>query len=124
MSAEEYWLWIGDQNAGQYSSQQIMRLVTDETASRDTFFWSIRFEEWRPVSRMTDEGGKTFDVPLAEFHDGGISYVEYLLSGAGEDCAACTRLAGQRIAIHKCPPLPPEDLSCSPWNRCVVIAVS
>lgn len=113
------WLWIDEQQSGPFSVDQLYRMARRGEIGPQTLFWSDNRQMWLPLS------GVMFDIEPEEFqqmHECGITRVEILDSGTGEDCPTCHALTGRPYPIATVPALPPDGCTCVPWCRCTIIA--
>jgi hypothetical protein len=121
VSAEKRWLWIEESVAGPFSLSKMQGMANRGEIDRDTLFWAERLVQWRPLLLILDD----FEpCRLDEMREVGVRYVELLDTGDGKDCEVCRSFRGKRIPIDEALTGPPQGCTCSPWWRCVWIAVS
>jgi hypothetical protein len=113
-------LWIDGSQCGPYNIDKLYRMAKDGSIDHDTLFWSDRQQQWLQLTHLM------FDLApnrLEQMRTSGVRHVEVLDSGTGEDCPACLQLTGKKYEIEAAPSLPPVGCTCSPWCRCMFIAV-
>lgn len=118
MSDKRY-LKLEGKKAGPFSLRQIMRMTELGEADYTTEFWARSTKSWQPLSKMLWD----FEpCRVDEMKEAGITKVEVLGTGTGQDCPACLELQGRVFHIDDKPELPPPNCTCLPWCRSMFVA--
>ena len=110
---------VGGEERGTYSVADLYNMAERGEIDHTAQFWSERLNNWRPIA------GIIFDLypsRLDDMKSAGITKVEILGSGSGDECPACKSLLGRKYPIAEVPDLPPEACACIPWCRCIEVA--
>jgi hypothetical protein len=107
----------GDKASKPYTVDELYRMAVAGEIDQTTQFWSKRNKGWASLPGLMCD---LYPPQLKGLRSAGIQRVKVINSGTGEDCPACSALAGQVFPIEHAPELPPAGCRCIPWCRCVI----
>ena len=116
-------LLIDEQRSGPFTVQQLYRMAKRGEIDNRTFFWSERSKKWLPLPHLLCDMYPD-DDKLNQMRDCGIKRVKVIGSGWNDECDSCRNVIDHTFQIDPAPELPPEGCNCTPWCRCIIIALA